>query len=154
MRPLEFVQPQSRVLSLESGDRLIVRKRLTTGEQRESYKRATDIIEDEDGTVRARMNPLMLGPVKCAAYLLDWHLVRDVEGTQSLRGLDLDARMAAVDGLDPDCYMAIKTAIDAHEREMTAARDAEKNDQSGEPNVPATSPSQSALAGASIGSAT
>lgn len=147
-----FVQPQTATLPLANGDRLVVRRRLTIGEQRESYRACSTVIETENGGVKSVPDPLLIGIAKVAAYLVDWTLAADDE---PIRELDFRQRFTVLDNLDPDDFYEIKDAIDAHEVAMIAEREAEKKTISdGATSAPAISPSPFAAAGASSGSAT
>ena len=146
-----FVQPQTATLTLANGDTLIVRRRLNTGEQRESYRACSTVIEKEDGTVKSVPDPLLIGIAKVAAYLVDWSLASDDE---PLKGLDFRQRFTVLDNLDPEDFYEIKDAIDTHELAMVAERAAEKKTTAtpGATNGAAISASPSGAAGASSGS--
>jgi hypothetical protein len=139
-----FVQPHTDVLPLNNGDTLIVRRRLTIGEQRESYRACSTLRENDDGSITRVPDPHLIGIAKVAAYLVDWNLAGD---DAPIRGLDFTQRMALIDNLDPDDFYEIKDAIDVHEAAMVAERIAEKNGQAGEKNGLAISPLPSAVAG-------
>ncbi|HXU02439.1 MAG TPA: hypothetical protein VN903_15855 [Polyangia bacterium] len=132
-----FVQPETAILTLGNGDTLVVRRRLNMGEQRESYRICSELVEQDDGTVKRVPDPHRIGLAKVAAFLVDWNLAGD---DAPIRGLDLAQRVALVDNLDPEDFYEIKDAIDAHEAATAAARLAEKNGQAGEMNGPAISP--------------
>jgi hypothetical protein len=139
-----FVAPQTVILTLGNGDTLVVRRRLNIGEQRDSYRACSALVEQDDGTVKRIPDPHLIGIAKVAAYLVDWNLAGD---DAPIRGLDLAQRIALLDNLDPDDFYEIKDAIDAHEVATVAARVAEKNGQAGEMNGPAISASPSVPAG-------
>jgi hypothetical protein len=141
-----FVHPETAILTLGNGDTLIVRRRLNIGEQRESYRVCSALVEQDDGTVKRIPDPHRIGLAKVAAYLVDWNLAGD---DAPIRGLDLEQRVALVDNLDPDDFYEIKEAIDAHEAATVAARVAEKKAQAGEMNGPAISRSPFVAAGPS-----
>jgi hypothetical protein len=139
-----FVAPQTVILTLANGDTLVVRRRLNIGEQRESYRVCSELVEQDDGTVKRIPDPHRIGLAKVAAFLVDWNLAVD---DAPIRGLDLAQRVALVDNLDPDDFYEIKEAIDAHEAAIVAERVAEKNGQAGERNGLAISPLPSVPAG-------
>jgi hypothetical protein len=139
-----FVSPQTAILTLGNGDTLVVRRRLNIGEQRESYRACSALVEQDDGTVSRIPDPHLIGIAKVAAYLVDWNLAGD---DAPIRGLDLAQRVALLDNLDPEDFYEIKDAIDAHEAAMLAERVAEKNGQAGERNGLAISPLPSDAAG-------
>lgn len=122
-----FVRPETVVLTLDNGDQLTIRKRLTAGEQRAAYARL--YTTGTDG--RLKVDPLESGISLIEAYLLDWNLCDDddepvVIRPDKHRAPDLDTLRAALDSLDHASLLEIKDAIQTHERAMTAARDAEK----------------------------
>ena len=139
-----FVAPQTDILTLGNGDTLVVRRRLNIGEQRESYRVCSELVEQEDGTVKRIPDPHRIGLAKVAAFLVDWNLAVD---DAPIRGLDLAQRVALVDNLDPDDFYEIKDVIDVHEAATAAARLDEKKTLSGEPNAPAISALPSVPAG-------
>jgi hypothetical protein len=144
-----FVAPQTAILTLGNGDTLVVRRRLNIGEQRESYRACSALVEQDDGTVQRIPDPHLIGIAKVAAYLVDWNLAGD---DAPIRGLDLAQRVALLDNLDPDDFFEIKDAIDAHEAASVAARLEEKKLQSGPTNADPISRLPSAAVGASTGS--
>jgi hypothetical protein len=149
-----FVQPETTILTLGNGDTLVVRKRLNVGEQRESYRACTTLVEEVDAsgdpTTKRVPDPYLIGRAKVAAYLVDWHLAGDDE---SVRGLDFAQRLAILDNLDPEDFYEIKDAVDAHELAMIAARLAEKKILNTPTSDAPTSDSPSVAVGASSGSA-
>lgn len=122
-----FVQPESRKLDISDGDWLIVRKRLTTGERRDAYRRA--YVENSRGEFVVHV--ALVPAVQVCAYLLDWSLT-DSEGKQMvIRGQPWDVIAAYVDALDPVDFTEIREAIDAHQVAMTEEREAQKKTRSG-----------------------
>jgi hypothetical protein len=147
-----FVRPETAVLTLANGDTLIVRKRLTCGEQRDQFSRSYEWVEGTDERSGFwRHNISETGVALVTAYLVDW---RSVTGeADSIRGLSIQELTKVLRDLAPASFREIKLAIEAHEAAMDAEREAEKNGQGGEPNAPAISPSPFAAVGASSGSA-
>jgi hypothetical protein len=117
-----FVRPQTKTLTLANGDQLIVRERLTAGEQRAQFAR----MYTANGDGRYRTNPLMIGIGTILAYLLDWTLTDDAGSRVEIRDLAADDLQHVIDSLDPDSFAEIRSAIEAHESAMQSARDAEK----------------------------
>lgn len=146
-----FVPPYTDTLTLANGDALIVRRRLTYGEQADSYEACCRNVEQPDGTILSVPQPLLLPRAKVAAYLVDWSLAGD---DVPIRGMDLAQRIAVLVNLDPEDFHELKAAIDAHEARIVAARLEEKKIQIGATAAPPISPSPSAVVGASTGSAT
>ncbi len=117
-----FVQPETVRLDLGDGDWLLVKKRLTVGEQRKSLASAFSEFRT-DGRVTANLE--MLGKREALAYLVDWSLCDDAG--KPVR-IDTDAkRVAAIDNLSPEAFDIISAAVAAHVEAMDAEREAEKN---------------------------
>jgi hypothetical protein len=122
-----FVQPESRKLDISNGDWLIVRKRLTTGERRDAYRRT--YVENSRGEMVS--HSALSATVLVTAYLLDWSLA-DAAGQQmAIQGQPWDVIAAYVDALDPVDFTEIRDAIEAHQAAMTAEREAQKKTRSG-----------------------
>jgi hypothetical protein len=121
-----FVKPETRTLVLENGDQLIVRARLTAGEQRAHYARLYTLLEG-----RYIANPFMTGIGLVLAYLLDWNLRDDHGNAVIIRDLATDDLERVIDSLDTVSFQEIKTAIEAHETAMLAEREAQKKTQGG-----------------------
>jgi hypothetical protein len=143
-----FVRPQTTVLTLSHGDTITIKTRLSWGEQQEAFQRL--YLTGTDG--KLRVNPLQSGRAMITAYLVDWNLVDDDGAPVPIRGLSVADLESVLDSLDPDSGAEIKAAIEAHERRLAAAREAEKKSQAGASGAAPTSPSPSAAAGASSGS--
>lgn len=147
--PSRVVVPQTRLLKISQGDWLLVKKRLSAGEQRSAYARTVKHMRAGEQT---EYDPEQLGLQRAIAYLLDWSLV-DPAGKQIvIRDQSPDVVAAALNSIDPDDFTEILTAIDVHVAEMDAERAAEKKDRDGENTSPATSPSPSTAAGDTSGS--
>jgi hypothetical protein len=125
-----FVRPNTRTLTLGNGDQLIVRERLTAGEQRAHYARRYT----HDATGRLVVNPLTVGDGIVLAYLLDWNLRDDQGNAVLIRDLATDDLQRVVDSLDTESFQEIRSAIEAHETAMTTAREAEKKTDGGTPS--------------------
>lgn len=143
-----FVRPDTTRLTISNGDWLLVKRRLSFGEQRAAYARL--YTTDADGTVRR--NVLGLGIAKVSAYLLDWSLTDDAGAPVVIRGISTDDLVAALDNLSPEDFAEIREAIDAHETATLAAlEDAKKKTAMTLTSEP-TSPSPPAVTGVSSGS--
>ena len=114
-----FVRPETRTLVLANGDRLTVRKRLTAGETRAQYARMYSRGEGRDALLLSGMGLIV-------AYLLDWDFRDDDDRPVVIRDLSPDELATVIDSLDLKSFHEIKTAIEAHEKEMQAERADEK----------------------------
>jgi hypothetical protein len=112
-----FVRPETRTLTLANGDQLIVRARLTAGEQRARLARMYPNQE---------FDRLRVPAAYILAYLLDWNLRDDAGQSVVIRDLVADDLQQVIDSLDPDSFTEIFKAIEAHEDAMKAEREAEK----------------------------
>lgn len=144
-----FLRPDTKTLQISNGDTLVVKRRLTNGENREMYARF--YIANVDG--KYKVNPLQTGIAKVVAYLVDWSLVDDAGAKVKIEGLSADALTAVLDALDPDDFAEIMEAVNKHEAEMDAERALEKNGQGGGNGSSAISPLPIASAGDTSGSA-
>ena len=143
------VSPESTTLQISSGDWLLVKKRLNHGEYQELLARK--YIAETSGGVRVNLHKA--GWEQIAVYLLNWSLT-GLDGKQiAIDGKSYDAIDRELDLLDPASVTEIKQAIETHIAEMEAERDASKKILDGATGSSATSPSLSAVAGATSGSA-
>ena len=123
-----FVRPETRTLTLANGDHLIVRARLTAGEQREQFARMYT-----QGPTGVQRNLLMIGVGQVVAYLLDWNLRDDAGQLVPIRDLSAADLHHVLNQLDPVSFDEIQQAIEAHEKAMHAERDDQKKILTGGP---------------------
>ena len=121
-----FIIPDTTTITLANGDTLTVWTRLNAGQTNRRYARM--YTTDDDG--KRRVDLLQINRATVLAYLVDWHLDGD---DMPIKGLDADALSAVLDNLDPDDYIEIRDAIDAHEQAQQAKKDAEKKTRNGAP---------------------
>jgi hypothetical protein len=136
-----FVRPETRTLTLANGDQLIVRARLTAGEQRARLARMYPNQE---------FDRLLVPVAYVLAYLLDWNLTDAAGQAVVIRDLVADDLQRVIDALDQESFTEIFKAIEAHEEGMKAAREAEKKTAGEMPSSP-TSLSLVASAGGTNG---
>lgn len=128
MAASRFVRPETEKLDLSGGDWLLVKRRLTAGEQRHAFARIVKRMSD-DGT---ELDPEAMGLHKITAYLLDWSL-RDTDGELVvIRDQSASVVEAMVLALDPDSFREIYDAVQAHEARQTALLADEKKTRDGE----------------------
>jgi hypothetical protein len=147
-RRSRFVRPETRRLDLSDGDWIIVKDRLTAGEQHAVYARI--YVEGSDG--KAHVNPLEVSRAIVVAYLVDWNLVDEHGAVVNIRGVSRDELLATLDNLDAASFREVQTAITDHDAAMTAERTQEKKVSGESRDDGTTSPSRSAAAGVSSGS--
>jgi hypothetical protein len=117
-----FVRPETRTLTLEDGETIVVRRRLNAGEQRAMYARM--YVAGVDG--RLKVNSLETGMAAVTAFLLDWSLCDDAGEKVPIAGLPPEELAPILDGLDPNTFGEIRRAIDAHAEAEERARLEEK----------------------------
>ena len=137
-----FVQPGRERLALSDGEWIEVKQELTAGEQR--HAQAGYYLDLRAGE-RARIDYERYGKTKILAYVVAWSF-KGFDGTPE----PFDE--SALDQVDMDTYQELEAAIDAHELQISARREARKNGPDGEKTSSAISPSRFAVAGASTGS--
>lgn len=130
-------RPETVTLTISDGDTLTVKRRMTRGEQVETFDVARAHNKDFQGAL-------------VAGYLLDWTVADDTGEVIAIRGKSLEEIYGAVTVLWKDDFEEIYKAIEAHETAMSA----EKNRTDGAMPSPTISPSPSAVVGALTGSAT
>jgi hypothetical protein len=122
-----FVRPETVKLDLSEGDWILIKKRLTAGEQRDAFNRAY-VQGDDDKFV---VHPGRIGLSMLSAYLLDWSLT-DADGQQVIiRGEPIAIVEQTLNGLDPDDFNELRIAVEQHEKRMIAERESEKKTRAG-----------------------
>jgi hypothetical protein len=124
-----FVRPETRTLTLANGDQLIVRARLTAGEQREQFAR----MYTHGPMGQVHRNLLMIDVGLVIAYLLDWNLKDDADQLVPIRDLSAADLHQVLNQLDPVSFDEIQKAIEAHEQAMVAEREDQKKILTGGP---------------------
>lgn len=134
--PSRMRRPEDLRIPLNDDDWIVVKKHLTTGEQRASFTR---MIKKMVAGEKVELDPAMSGISILIEYLLDWSIL-DADGKAVvIRGRPADEKIAAMNELPPEKYAEIEAAINAHIEAMAAAIGAEKNDQAGATASSATS---------------
>jgi hypothetical protein len=117
-----FVRPDTDVLTLANGDKLIVKKQLSYGEQQAAF--ALMYLPASNGT--RRVDPLKTGLGTVVPYLVDWTVTDDSGQIVPIRGLDAEALIDVLNLLKPDSFAEILAAIQAHETAMAQALEEKK----------------------------
>jgi hypothetical protein len=143
----DFVRPESIPLSISGGHTITIKKRLNHGEREDMYTRWAPFVEPGQPVHFDRRE---VRTSKVLTYLIGWTLKDDggVPVPMSPQ-LDEQERLATIRSLDPDRFLEIHTAIEAHE---DAYDEAKKNALAGAPASPTTSASPSAVPGDTSGS--
>jgi hypothetical protein len=131
-----FVKPTEVRLPISEGDYLIVKEKLTAGEQLEVFARLYKTAEGGSsggitvgrGGVQESMtlDPLQVGLSTVLGYLLDWSLTDDDGRLVSIRNQPIDVVTAALRNLEFDDYQEIVAAVQAHDQRIQAARQEKK----------------------------
>jgi hypothetical protein len=132
-----FVRPETTLLQISDGDWLLVRTRLSAGEQREGHARMYTFFEKGG----RQLDLLQVGLATITTYLLDWSLKDDHGNQVVIREQPLEVLEAAVNALSPEDFDEVKQAIQQHEDRQHAARELEKKTRAGAPTSSPTSPS-------------
>ena len=141
------VEPKLERLPLSDGDFIDVKQRLNAGEYRQ-------VIADTAGPTligdRITLDVDKVGLTKIVQYLVGWSLI-GLDGKPIPYGPDLpdNVRVSALLAQDPETFMEILNAIDAHEAREDQARAQEKKLRAGVSGSSATSPSPSDATGPS-----
>lgn len=142
--PSRVVRPETKTLSISDGDWLLVKKRLSHGDQQEAF--AHKYISDVFGQ---RVNLRLVRMDKVTAYLLDWSLTGLDEKPLVIKGQPIEVVESALTLIDPESFDEIHAAIEAHEQAMATERANAKKNMAGATASGAISPSPSEPAGPS-----
>jgi hypothetical protein len=123
-----FLQPETTRLEISGGDWLLVKKRLTAGEQRRVFSRMVKAMKPGE---KVELDPEHVGRSKVIEYLIDWSLVDANNKQVVIRGKSADDVGRILDGLDADSYSEIVKAVDAHETAEDERLEQEKNATAG-----------------------
>ena len=145
-----FPSPESKPLTLSDGSSIEVKKRITAGEERESFARMYR--QTAEGTLR--VHPLQVDLALVTCYLVDWNLVGDPGDPPAppIKGKPVEEVESALNNLDVATWDEIVAAIKKHEAEIEAARLAKKKSLAGASAEASSSPSPSDADGTRNGS--
>lgn len=118
-----FVRPDTDKLELTDGDWLLVKRRLTAGEERRAFARHVKVMRRGEPT---EIDPEAVGLGLMTQYLLDWSLTDDRGQVVVIRDQPTSVVEAALNALDPASFREINDALGAHVERQIAALDAEK----------------------------
>lgn len=133
-----FELPDTKRIDISQGDWLLVKKRLTAGEQRRIFAR---IVKTQKAGEKIELDPVQASLAQMTEYLLDWSLTDHAGKPVIIRQQPPDVVAAALDSLDIDSFNEIFQAITAHEAAMQLEREEEKKPQAGTSEQPQTSAS-------------
>lgn len=130
-------RPETVRINLSGGHWLLVKKHLNAGEERRIYAHAMigqALVQGE----KPRLDPEAVGVTQIVEYLLDWSITDPDGKVVPVRDVSDTAKSAAVLQLDPEDFAEVMLAIQKHDADMTAEREAEKNGQAGATTSSAT----------------
>ena len=124
-------KPESDVIDISQGDRLVVKKYLTAGEFRELLRASTkpvalDAAAAARGDLAMEIDPTESGVAMVLAYLLDWTFTDSDGRPLVIHDQPRGVVRAALDMIDAESYMEVQRAIQMHDRAMKVALAEEK----------------------------
>jgi hypothetical protein len=117
-----FVQPDIVRITLSDGKYIDIKKELTAYEYRSVF---AGLVKDMRAGEKITLDPEKVGITKVMAYLLGWSFTN--------KGQPVEISEGAVNNLHRDIYAEISKAIDTHEEQIEAEREARKNEKAGTP---------------------
>lgn len=123
-----FVRPETDKLEISEGDWLLVKRRLTAGEQRKAFARTVKRMQVGEAT---QLDPEAIGLSVMVVYLLDWSLTDDTGKPVVIRDQPDTVIENALLQLDPASFREISDAIDQHVVRQTEQLDEEKKARTG-----------------------
>ena len=118
-----FVRPDTEKLDLTDGDWLLVKRRLTAGEQRRAFTRHLKPLRANEPM---EIDPDTVGLGILVQYLLEWSLADDTGRVVNIRDAPSSVVEATLLALDPASFREVSDAIAAHVERQVAALEAEK----------------------------
>lgn len=158
MNQSRVVSPDVERLEISNGDWLLVKKRLSAGDQQDGFERA--YLKHPDGTYAiGHDGKMIVSPANSrmsivTSYLVDWSLLGLDGKPLDIRGANIAMIEATLRALDSDSFKEIYEAIDNHDTIQAKARAAQKKILSGSPESSKTSPSPTDSVGVTSGSET
>lgn len=121
-----FSKPESVKLNISQGDWLLVKKRLTAGEQRRVYTRLIKRMVSGEPT---ELDPTLVGITTILGYLLDWSIKDAANNPIAVTDQTV---IDALSNMDGESFNEILQAVQDHEKAMADEREVEKNVPAGE----------------------
>lgn len=118
-----FVRPETRTLTLEDGETLVVRARLSHGEYRAMWARVFVTVPVSPAAPHGWQLDLRQDRLaQITAYLLDWSLKDDDGKPVHIHDLPIDQLEHVLNDLTPDSFDEIHEAITHHIEAMAAEK--------------------------------
>ena len=133
-------KPETTLLQISRGDWLLVKKRLTLGEQQDMFDRMAS-------ASGIGLRASMVGVSKVQAYLLDWSITDADDKPVLINNQPEGVVLSALRALDPDDFKEIREAIEAHMAKVEKEDEARRKNLNGEQESSPVSPSVSSSNG-------
>lgn len=118
-----MVRPETVKLEISEGDWLLVKKKLTAGEQRRMFMRQMKTMVAGE---KVELNPRQVGLSQMVEYLVDWSITDSDDKPVVIRDQSSEFVESAIEMLDMESFNEILKAIQDHEAAMTVEREIEK----------------------------
>jgi hypothetical protein len=122
------VRPETETLTLSNGDRLVVARRLTAGQELDAVDRQWRF---NPSTGRPEMLMSQMTIAKMVAYLVNWSVKDAQENVIPIYEQPPDVVEAGLRRLTGEMFREIRDAIDAHDVRVAEQITAEKKTRSG-----------------------
>lgn len=140
----DFVSPEPHRLQLADGKYVDIATQLNHGQTEDMFERMSPH--------GIHANRRWVRTAKIVAYVLGWSLTKDGKPVAMSPDMPEQDRLDTIRNMTQERAIEIYEAIEAHEKARAQARAEQKKILNGAPDVVATSPSPSAVAGESTGS--
>jgi hypothetical protein len=131
-------RPETTKLSIADGDWLLVKTRLTAGEDRQIFGR---MVKKMVAGEKPEIDAMQAGISTVVEYLLDWSIVDPDGKPVVIRDQPPQVIAAACDALDSESFREIQDAINQHVETQKMRLDEEKKLTTGAPASPVISES-------------
>lgn len=137
-----FVRPETDTVTLSTGERLLLKRRLNAGEQLDAFTRLVKQI----GPGEISYKPEQVGLSKITSYLVNWSLTDATGLPVAILDRPITEIEAALRSLDPAIYNEIRDVINAHEVRVDQAYEEEKKQRTGSGGEPSPRPVSASVA--------
>lgn len=117
------VRPETVTIQISQGDRIVLAKRLTAGQELDLFERA---VKRMGPTGPIEYSPAMAQLTKMIAYLVNWTIADDAGHVIPILDQPPDVVEAALRRLDGDSFREIRDVINKHDLAMAEEIAAQK----------------------------
>lgn len=118
-----FVRPETVTITISQGDRIVLAKRLTAGQEIDQWARTVKVMK---AAGESELSPERLIMTKVISYLVNWTLTDDTGRLVPILDQPADVVEAALRRLDGESFREIRDAVNAHETAMLEEVEAQK----------------------------